>query len=255
MISRYFRPRGRHWDPAWDLIIDEQTIGFQGRHKDKLHIAFKDSGDGFQADDVCDCGYTYSFIYSNYDIPDSKHYLCATSERVIWLLKRLKIECNHAYMDSLYNNVKLYRAAYAEKKLLYGVARTHGQGVAEAIIQQEVKSKKKQDEVRGEVKLAVMKGDATCPDVLACSLYDTKPVHIISTVADNIKWTPINKKFYIKIEKKSVDMTFHCLNVIHIFTFGMVSVDEGDQLRMQYRPDHWMRNRKSWWSIFLWGLG
>ena len=77
-------------DPARDLSINEQTIGFQGRHKDKLQIMFKDSGDVFQPDAVCDCGYTYYLIYRNDDIPESKHYLCTTSERVIWILKRLK---------------------------------------------------------------------------------------------------------------------------------------------------------------------
>ena len=95
------------------------------------------------------------------------------------------------------------------------MARTHIQGVSEEIIQQEVKIKKKQDKVRGEVKLAVMEGDATCPDVLACSIYDTKPVQIISTVDDNVKWNPTKKKVYSKIEKKTVDMTFHRLNDIH----------------------------------------
>ena len=44
------------------------------------------------------------------------------------------------------------------------------------IIQKEVNIKKKQDEVRGEAKVVVMKGGKTCPDVLACSIYDTNPV-------------------------------------------------------------------------------
>ena len=38
------------------------------------------------------------------------------------------------YMDNLYNNVNLSRAAYAEKKLLHGVAKTDGRGVPEEII-------------------------------------------------------------------------------------------------------------------------
>ena len=92
---------------------------------------FKDSGSGFQAGDFCDSGYTYSFIYFNDQISDSKNYLCATSERVIWLLKRLNTEWNHVYMDSLYNNSKLCRADYAEKKPFCGMSRTHGQVVSE----------------------------------------------------------------------------------------------------------------------------
>ena len=59
------------------------------------------------------------------------------------------------------------------------MSRTHGQGVPEEIIQQGVKSKKKYVETRGEVKLAVIKGDATYPNVIPCSLYDTNPVRII----------------------------------------------------------------------------
>ena len=76
----------------------------------------------------------------------------------------------------------------------------------------------------------------------------------ISTVAENFKWTPIKKKVHSKIDKKTVDMTFHRLNVIHMYNFVMVSVKVADQICMQYRQDRWMSNRKWWWSIFLWTL-
>ena len=46
-----------YWYPAPDLRIDDQTIGFQGRNKDKLWITLKYAGDGFQYDTVCDSGY------------------------------------------------------------------------------------------------------------------------------------------------------------------------------------------------------
>ena len=102
---------------------------------------FKGAGDCFQADTVCDCGRTYFFIYCNDDITDSKYYLFVSRERVIWRLKRPKKYWNHVYMDYLYNKVKLWRAAYMENKLLHGTVRTHVQGVAEEIIQHEVKGK------------------------------------------------------------------------------------------------------------------
>ena len=34
-----------YWYPERDLSIDEKTVGFQGRHKDKICITFKDAGD------------------------------------------------------------------------------------------------------------------------------------------------------------------------------------------------------------------
>ena len=91
-----------------------------------------------------------------------------------------------------------------------------------------------------------MKCNAKFPDVLACSIYDKKTVHIISTVADNVKWTPIKNKVYRRIEKNTVDMEFHTLNVIRMNSFGIGPVDVADELYMQYIPDIWMRNR-NWW--------
>ena len=69
--------------PAWNLSIDEQTIGFKSIHKDKITITFKYVGDVFQDDAVCDSGCMCSFMYFNDDIPDLKYYLYTSSERVI----------------------------------------------------------------------------------------------------------------------------------------------------------------------------
>ena len=46
------------------------------------------------------------------------------------------------HMDNLYNNGKLFRASYSEKKLLHGVSRTYGRVELEEIIRQELKSNK-----------------------------------------------------------------------------------------------------------------
>jgi len=35
----------------------------------------------------------------------------------------------------------------------------------------------------------------------------------------------------------------------------MNGADIADQLRNQYRPDHWMRNRKWWWAFLIWAIG
>ena len=58
-----------------------------------------------------------------------------------------------------------------------------------------------------------------------------------------------------KDEKEMRDMSFLRLNCIESYNHGMGGVDIADQLRLQYRPERWMRQPKWWWSIFLWALG
>jgi len=48
---------------------------------------------------------------------------------------------------------------------------------------------------------------------------------------------------------------FHCLNVIDEYINNMNSTDITDQLHGVYRPDHWMRNWKWWWVIWIRGIG
>ena len=52
-----------------DISGDEQTIGFQGCHVDKLRITYKAEGDGFQCDAICDAGYTWTFFFQNIPAP------------------------------------------------------------------------------------------------------------------------------------------------------------------------------------------
>ena len=90
MLQNLDRQFELYWGPAQDFSIDEKTIGFQVRNKDKVHIMFKGAGGIFQADAVFDNGYIYYFIFCNDYIPDTKHYLCAASERLICILKCIK---------------------------------------------------------------------------------------------------------------------------------------------------------------------
>ena len=53
----------RAWRLGHDISGDEQTIGFQGCHADKLRITYKAEGDGFQCDAICDAGYTWTFFF------------------------------------------------------------------------------------------------------------------------------------------------------------------------------------------------
>ena len=87
--------------------------------------------------------------------------------------------------------------------------------------------------MRREVKEAVMKFDATCTYVLACSLMTQIQCTLLQlclTMSSGLT----QKQFYSKIEKNTVDMTFNRLNVIHMYNFGMGSVNVADQICMQY---------------------
>ena len=42
--------------------------------------------------------------------------------------------------------------------------------------------------MRGTTKAARLTGLAKCPDLLAVLLYDTKPVHLLLTMAQEVRW-------------------------------------------------------------------
>jgi hypothetical protein len=68
-LSHVNRVSMEAWDMGRSVSCDEQTIGFQGRHQDKPRISYKKEGDGFQADCICENGYTYSFYFRNVAAP------------------------------------------------------------------------------------------------------------------------------------------------------------------------------------------
>ena len=60
--------------------------------------------------------------------------------------------------------------------------------------------------------------------------------------------------FNVKM-RKTETMRFLHLNQIDTYNYGIGNVDIADQLRLHYRMDHWLRNKKWWWSILFWALG
>jgi hypothetical protein len=158
-------------------------------------------------------------------------------------------------MDNLFNSVKLFEGLYRAKALAHGVVRTNGRGLPLAIIQKEEKNKDLAEKLRGTTKAAQFKHNPQCPDVLAVSTYDTKPVHLLSTVAELVEWMVKQKLVWSATEKKKSQFKFLRLNVIEEYNMNMNSTDIADQLRGVYRPDHWMRHRKWWWLYFIWALG
>ena len=63
-------------------------------------------------------------------------------------------------------------------------------------------------------------------------------------------WVVKKRKVWSAVHREIWEMGFLHLNFIDNYNNNIA-----DQLRNQYRPDHWMRNRKWWWSFFIWGIG
>jgi len=145
------------WTTGRCVSIDEQTLGFKGKHGMKLRISYKREGDGFQCDAICESGYTFAFWFRHGDAPvlskEFKHLdLSPTARRVVWLAQQLPNAWTEIYMDNLFNSRKLFTALYLAKALAHGVVRTNGRGVPPSVIQTEEKNKKEQSHFVGDYK-------------------------------------------------------------------------------------------------------
>jgi hypothetical protein len=249
----------RAWDCGPNLSGDEQTIGFKGNHCDKQRVSYKREGDGFLTDALCDRGYTFSFFFRNVPVPRKYNVERKNSplhSRMLFLFDTLR-DCYHTVgMDNLYLSLKFCREAFTgnNKVMIHGVTRRSGRGLPSCVIQLEETNKKKALQARGTTKGAVLEGDPECPNVVAFSVYDTKPVHFLSTCVQYLRWIEKGKKVYDPSEGRSIMMHFLRPKIIDDYNTRMNGVDIADQLRNQYRVDRWMRKRKWWWSIWWWGI-
>ena len=72
-------------------------------------------------------------------------------------------------------------------------------GTLSCMTQDKLKSKKAQIEARVTSTAAVMEGDPKFPNLIVSSVYDTKPVHYISIVSEQLKWD-VKEKECLNIE-------------------------------------------------------
>lgn len=147
------------------------------------------------------------------------------------------------------------RVLECEKQVkIHGVTRLNGKGIPLCVQQYEVNDEKNLDEVRNTVKVAVLEGDPVAKDLLAISFYDTKPVYFLSTVLEHVKWLKMSRKIYSRTMQTKVDKFFLRPNFVDIYNYDMNSVDRADHLRTNYALGQGLRQRKWWWSIFLWAF-
>jgi len=247
---------------AWEMgevaSCDEQDVGFTGRHQDKQRINYKDEGDGFLADSICQDGYTWNFYFRN--VPPPKHYVdkgySPTHARVLFLFDSLEKKNHIVGLDNLFMSAKLAWGAYTGKNqvMIHGVVRKTGRGVPGCVLQETRKNPNEAALVRGTIKAAVLEGDPKCPNVCVLSFYDNKDVYIMSTSCTEMKWVEKTPKVFHKETQKMVQFKYLRHQLIDDYNNFMNKVDQADQLRSAYRCDHWTRTRKWWWAIWLWGL-
>lgn len=160
-------------------------------------------------------------------------------------------------MDNLYISTKFAKFSFTHPKkvMIAGVARTSGRGIPLSVLQYEKKDQKEVVRVRGTVKAAVLMGDKSIPNLVAVSVYDTKPVDFISTICNSIEWVPLARKVWNESKQEMDVLKFLRLNVNDDYNKDMNACDVADQLQNNYRFDLWMRNFKWWWAKFLWGYG
>ena len=105
------------------------------------------------------------------------------------------------------------------------------------------------------MKAAVLNGDNECPDLVASSVYDTKPVHYLSMSCEELKWQVNTKAVFNVNTGKMEQLRFLRMNHIHEYNGTMGNEDVAEQLRGSYHLDLHVNNRKWWWSIMYWALG
>ena len=119
-------------------------------------------------------------------------------------------------MDNLYTSAHFCKAAYQHEKkvLIHGVARKGGLGVPKSVLQEEVLNRNQQTLVQGRVKAAELTNGSKIAGIVVVSVYDTKPVHFLTTCCEKVQWKSQTRKIWDKASKKLVPLEFLRLNVL-----------------------------------------
>ena len=108
-----------------DAPADSGFIGFQGRHADKLRITYKAEGDGFQCDALADSGFTWTFYFCNQPAPPL--HSC-----ILGMFDQLENKFHNCWFNNLYLSARLAKAAWthSNKVRISGPTRKSGRGLS-----------------------------------------------------------------------------------------------------------------------------
>ena len=174
------------------FTIDEMKIVFQGMHADKKTIKYRDEGDGFQADALCEDGFCFQFYFRN--DPENAEYtkigLSPLHSRVMTLFDLVEDNHHVCGIENLYNYVTFFKRTWNHKRKfkVHGVTRKGMRGIPGCVVQEEQKQRNKHLEVNQTTKSAILKGDPKGPDLITTSVYVTNPVHYLIMSNEELKW-------------------------------------------------------------------
>ena len=127
---------------------------------------------------------------------------------------------------------------------IHGVTRNFLKGIPSVVQQTEVANVNHVLQVKGTVKVAVLKGDPDIKDLVAISYYDSKPVYFLTTVLQNVKWNMLTKRVFNKQEYKMCKMPFFRPNFADDYNQDMDHVDITDHLGKRYQMGRELLQRK-----------
>ncbi len=111
-------------------------------------------------------------------------------------------------MDNLFNSKMLYEELYRTEALAHGVGHANYQGIPSSIIQKEKKNVLRAEHLCGTTMAARLLHHDACPDLLAMSVYNTKPVHILSSAAECGEWIVKEREVWSGIIQKNAMMKY-----------------------------------------------
>ena len=135
-------------------------------------------------------------------------------------------------MDNLFNSQKLFTALYLAKCLGHGVVHPTGRGIPDGIKQPIELNTKKAEALKGTTMAARLLHMKECLDLLVVCVYDNKPVHLLSMVAESVEWNVKKRKVFHRETNAMKEMGYLRLNVIDDYNLNMNAVDVADQLHV-----------------------
>ena len=106
-----------------------------------------------------------------------------TQARVIFLFEQPPCRFHIFYLENLFISIDICLTAYVELKAkvkIHGVKREKERGLPRFFIKKEDTKKLKKERAIRTMKAGVIEGDADCPGIICCSIYDTNPVHFLT---------------------------------------------------------------------------